>query len=244
MVARKRSGARPLVVALSVVIAGGVALSACQFPRDPDGTLDRASGGTIRVGVGQRMPWAGWDGDRPVGAEVDLVTAMARRLHARLEWARGSDEELLQALEKRALDVVAAGLEAKSPWGSTVSFTRSFLTTRSVLAVGPGVPAPRRLHDVTVAAPPDGADAALLREHGAHVVAEDRRDVPRLVEDWQLGPELRRTGVKLMEVKHVLALPLGENAWLLRVNRLLEGSAERARRSLRRLHPEEGGARE
>jgi polar amino acid transport system substrate-binding protein len=235
---RWRTTAAVVVVAVAVAVL----LSACQFPRDPDGTLDRATGGTIRVGVGQRMPWAGWDGDRPVGAEVELVTAMAAHLHARIEWSRGSDGELLEALGKRALDVVAAGLEATSPWRSAVTFTRSIITTRSVLAVPPGTRSPGRLHDVTVAAPPDGADAALLREHGAHVVPEDRRDVPRLVEDWQLGPALHPTGVKLNEVKHVLALPLGENAWLLEVNRLLKGSAERARRSLRRLEPEEGGA--
>ena len=231
---------RTLVVAFVVAAS----LSACQFPRDPDGTLDRAAGGTIRVGVGQRMPWAGWDGDRPVGAEVELVTAMAQHLHARLEWSRGSDEQLLRALEKRSLDVVAAGLEAKSPWASTVSFTRSFLTTRTVVAVTPGVAPPHRLHGIAVATSPDGADAALLREHGAHVVSEDRRDVPRLVEDWQTGAALRPTGIKLSEDKHVLALPLGENAWLLEVNRLLKGSAPRARRSLRRLAPEEGGAHE
>ena len=231
---------RMVVVALVVAVA----LSACQFPRDPDGTLDRAAGGTIRVGVGQRMPWAGWEGDRPVGAEVELVTAMAQHLHARLEWSRGSDDELLRALEERGLDVVAAGLQAKSAWASKVSFTRSLLTTRTVVAVTPEVAPPHRLHGIIVATSPDGADAALLREHGAHVAPGDRRDVPRLVEDWQLGPALRPTGIKLSEDKHVLALPLGENAWLLEVNRLLKGSAERARRSLRRLAPEEGGAGE
>jgi polar amino acid transport system substrate-binding protein len=226
-----------------VVLVLLLALSACQFPRDPDGTLDRAAGGTIRVGVGQRMPWAGWEGDRPVGAEVQLVEEMAGRLHARLEWARGSDEELLEALEHRALDVVAAGLDAKSAWKTKITFSRSFLSTRTILAVAPGVPAPHQLHDVTVAVDqPDGAEAALLKEHGAHVVPSDRHDVPRLVEDWQLGPELHSTGIKLENQKHVFALPLGENAWLLRVNRLLVGSEDKARRLLRQMDPEEGGA--
>jgi polar amino acid transport system substrate-binding protein len=224
------------VVAAAVAVA--VLLSACEFPRDPDGTLDRAMGGTIRVGVGQRMPWAGWEGDRPVGVEVELVTDLAHRLHARIEWSRGSDEELLEALQKRALDIVAAGLDDRSAWKTKVSFTRFFLRTRTVVAVAPGVPAPHRLHDTTVAAEPDGAEAALLREHGAHVVPKSRRDVPRLVEDWQLGPELRPTGVKLEDAKHVLALPLGENAWLLRINRMLVGSSPRTRTFLRQVESE------
>jgi len=224
----------------AVVVTVACLLSSCQFPRDPDGTLDRATGGTIRVGVGQRMPWAGWEGDRPVGVEVELVSGLADRLHARIEWSRGSDEELLEALQKRALDLVAAGLDDRSAWKTKVSFTRFFFRTRTVLAVAPGVPAPHRLHDVTVAAEPDGAEAALMREHGAHVVPDDRRDVPRLVEDWQLGPDLRSTGVKLEDAKHVLALPLGENAWLLRINRMLVGSSPKTRSLLHQLEP--GGA--
>jgi polar amino acid transport system substrate-binding protein len=235
----ERSWSRAAVAAVAVAMAA--VLSGCQFPRDPDGTLDRASGGTIRVGVGQRMPWAGWQGDRPVGVEVDLVTELANRLHARVEWCRGSDEELLEALQKRALDIVAAGLDDRSAWKTKVSFTRFFFRTRTVLAVAPGVPAPHRLHDTAVAAEPDGAEAALLREHGAHVVPEDRRDVARLVEDWQLGPDLRSTGLKLEDAKHVLALPLGENAWLLRINRMLVGSSPRTRSLLRHLEAD-GGA--
>ena len=209
--------------------------SSCEYPRDADGTLDRARGGTLRVGVGQRMPWAGWDGDQPVGAEVELVEQMAGRLHTRIQWTRGSDEELLHALEEEALDLVAAGLEAESAWATKVSFTRSFVDTRTVLAVEPGVPKPKHLKGATVATAPDSVDAALLREHGARVVPEDRHDVPTLVEDWQLNRELRPTGIELTDAKHVLALPLGENAWLLRVNRLLVGSSPRARRALKRV---------
>jgi polar amino acid transport system substrate-binding protein len=225
---------------LAAVLVGAVVLAACQFPRDPDGTLNRAVGGTIRVGVGQRMPWAGWQGDKPVGAEVELITDMAQRLQARLEWSRGPDEELLEALQKRALDIVAAGLDDRSAWKTKVSFTRFFFRTRTVLAVAPGVPVPHRMHGTTVAADLASADAALLREHGAHVVPEDHGGVARLVEDWQLGPKLQPTGIKVYDTKHVLALPLGENAWLLRINRLLVGSSPRTRTILRRIEPEAG----
>jgi hypothetical protein len=44
--------------------------------------------------------------------------------------------------------------------------------------------------------------------------------------------------VKLEDAKHVLALPLGENAWLLRINRMLVGSSPRTRALLRRIEPE------
>jgi polar amino acid transport system substrate-binding protein len=228
----------PAIWRLTALVLVVAAAPGCQFPRDPDATLDRVKGGVVRVGVGQRMPWAGWEGDRPVGAEIELVQEMAERLHARVQWTRGSDEELLHALEKRAIDLVAAGLEARSPWAAKVSFTRAFLHSRLVLAVAPGVKPPGRLDGATVAASPDGVDAALLREHGAHVVPEDRHDVAVLVEDWEIGPGLRPAHIKIENEKHVLALPLGENAWLLEVNRLLAGSTPRARKALERIQSE------
>ena len=37
----------------AAILAGALALTACgtSFPSDPDGTLDRVSGGTLRVGA-------------------------------------------------------------------------------------------------------------------------------------------------------------------------------------------------
>lgn len=57
-------------------------LAGCSLPRDPEGTLQRATGGTIRAGVTAREPWARLEGEAPAGVEVDLVEGFAREIDA------------------------------------------------------------------------------------------------------------------------------------------------------------------
>jgi polar amino acid transport system substrate-binding protein len=101
-------------------------LGACDLPRDPEGTLERARGGTLRAGAAEAAPWVvrRGSGGRPAGPEAALVEEFARSIDARVEWQWASGDELLRRLEKRELDVVVSGLTAKSPWKAHVALTR------------------------------------------------------------------------------------------------------------------------
>lgn len=120
------------MVALVVLSAGG-----CQWPRDADGTSDRVRDGTIRVGVAHNPPWTivGDGGQEPSGVEVVLVRRLADSLGARVQWVPGGEAELVAALSERGLDLVVAGLDAKSPWAQDVALTTDYLTTDEVVAV-------------------------------------------------------------------------------------------------------------
>jgi polar amino acid transport system substrate-binding protein len=64
------------VLVAALAIAGAVA--GCDFPADPEGTLDRVSGGTMRVGVIEDPPWVILeDGREPAGMEPELVRQFA-----------------------------------------------------------------------------------------------------------------------------------------------------------------------
>lgn len=83
-------------------ILGGVVavllLAGCggPFPADPDGTLQRVTGGTLRVGVSANDPWtAAEPGGPPGGLEVDLVTEFAESLDAGVEFTVGGEEDLI-----------------------------------------------------------------------------------------------------------------------------------------------------
>ncbi len=89
-----------------LVVAG----AACGIPRDPRGTLDRVRGGTMRVGVAARAPWVVLAGAEPAGVEPRLLRTFARALGARIAWTPGAESELMEALERGELDVVAGGL--------------------------------------------------------------------------------------------------------------------------------------
>jgi ABC-type amino acid transport substrate-binding protein len=111
------------------VCLSALLIAACGVPRDPEGTLDRATGGTITVGAIEAEPWVVVDGDEPRdGVEVELVERFAASLDADVRWVVGSEEELLSALELGELDLVVGGLTATNPWSGKVTFTRPYAT--------------------------------------------------------------------------------------------------------------------
>lgn len=123
------------------LLALAAATLACDLPRDPEGTLDRARGGTLRVGAVEAPPYVGRRGVGATGPEADLVRAFAESIGARVEWRWEPLDEHMRALEAFELDIVAAGLTTESPWASRVGFTRPWREegdVRRVLAVAPG----------------------------------------------------------------------------------------------------------
>src|SRR5687768_5519691 len=85
---------------LAVLVLGG----GCGMPRDPEGTLERVRGGTLRVGVVERAPFTRAEGQTPSGPEVELVQEFARTLEATVEWTVGTEAEVMEALKHRELE--------------------------------------------------------------------------------------------------------------------------------------------
>lgn len=126
-----RTGRRRRRRLLAGVVATGVltTTAACggSIPRDTDGSLDRITGGALRVGVTENPPWTEVDDDgRVAGREVDLVTDFAEELDARVEWTPGVESELVRSMERGDLDVLIGGLTSESPWEKDVALTRSY----------------------------------------------------------------------------------------------------------------------
>ena len=134
-----------LVRATGLALAGIVLLVGCDLPRDPEGTLDRVRGGTLRVGVTAREPWTNWERTgrdrRPTGIEVELVERFARELDAEILWVRGSESELFTSLEQFDVDLVVGGLTDDTPWSDRIALSRTFAETadgKHVMATPPG----------------------------------------------------------------------------------------------------------
>ena len=127
----------PLAVAIAL-------LGGCQYPRDVDGTLKRARGGVLRVGMSPADPWTALTGGTRAGVEVELVEAFARHLDAEVEWTDGGEEQLVEALHEGDLDLVVGGITAKTPWKKKhAAPTRPFATV-------PGAYAPKEKHVMLV----------------------------------------------------------------------------------------------
>lgn len=132
------------MVAVVLLIATG-----ClgQFPADAQGTLDRAMGGVLRVGISENPPFTQVDADGAVsGDEVDLITEYAASIDAEIDWAPGAESVLADAMGAGELDVVIGGLTSDSPWTSDIALTRPYTETEApggsakkvVIGVQPG----------------------------------------------------------------------------------------------------------
>jgi len=108
-------------------------LAACGLPRDPEGTLERVRGGTLRVGFVVDTPWVTEAGQGAGGIEGAIVTELARGLGARIAWTHASETPLLTALHDGDLDLVIAGLTKSSPWAAKASFTRPYYVDTTIV---------------------------------------------------------------------------------------------------------------
>jgi polar amino acid transport system substrate-binding protein len=213
-------------------LAGAMAIG-CQYPRDPEGTLDRVSGGTMRVGVIDHPPWAAWNGGKPRGVEPRLIREFARELDSEIEWFDGTEEELVEALRGFQLDVVIGGLTRASPAAMHAGLTRPYIDTEIQYAVRPGESLPDDLDGVRVWVEEGSEAAALMRqeEDGAiPVYVDDVSQVksPALLDTYDIEAlGFERTDNIKRDDEHAMAVPMGENAFLVELdNFLLDRGAE------------------
>jgi polar amino acid transport system substrate-binding protein len=107
-----RHAARRLILALlsSTFVYLLAAAWGLTIPADPENTLERVTGSTMRIGVSPNPPWTDISGSgEPKGTEADLVREFAETLQAQAEWVIGGEEALIAALERGELQLVIAG---------------------------------------------------------------------------------------------------------------------------------------
>ena len=116
--------------------------AACgDYPRDPEGSLQRARNAALRVGVSHDPPWVVLaPGQAPTGPEIELVRTLARTQRARIEWVAGGHDALMGDLLAFRLQLVAGGHSRRSAWQPEVAWSRPYL-----LAAADGGAVQRRL---------------------------------------------------------------------------------------------------
>jgi polar amino acid transport system substrate-binding protein len=192
----------------------------------------------MRVGITPAEPFVQLnDAGDPTGVEVELVQRFAETLDARVEWVTGSETDLMEALAGGQLDLVIAGLTRQSEWERVAALTRPYLTTQVVIAAPDEREAERLSEDLggaRIAVEANSPEAAKLEQDtDAIVVPVDDLttvDGPMAVPDYLLDDlGLVRTDAELDEHEHAMAAPMGENAFLIALERfLLDREAEAA----------------
>lgn len=119
---------------LAFVLLSTALLAACDYPRDAEGTLERVkSNGVLHVGASVREPWVVASADDVSGTDASLVEGFAASLGANVQWMRGSESELVDALADRDIDVMIGGLRKDSPWVSEAAATEPYGGERVML---------------------------------------------------------------------------------------------------------------
>jgi ABC-type amino acid transport substrate-binding protein len=131
---RRRGIMAGLLLAILMVLTG----CGSSFPADPEGTLERVRGGTLRVGASMNGDWVritapggGRLSSNDVqGTEAELVKDFAARLGAEIEWVAGTEQVLADELKHGGLDLAIGGLDDKTPWVTHAGLTRPYAESR------------------------------------------------------------------------------------------------------------------
>ena len=225
--------ARRLVVGvLAAVVAGA---GGCDFPADVEGTLDRVSGGTLRVGVIDDPPWVVLEsGGEPVGVEPELVRQFAETIDAEIEWVEGTESDLAAAMGGFQLDLLIGGLTRDFPYTDDVAMTRPYVDTEIEIGVPPGTELPDELGGERIYVEASSEAAALLREEedDAEPVlfdSLDEVDGPALLDTYEIDAiGFERTDYILRDDEHAMGVPPGENAFLVELEEFLLDRGEEA----------------
>jgi polar amino acid transport system substrate-binding protein len=230
----------PVVLAVTVALLVPT-LAGCQYPRDPEETLDRVTDGTMYVGVIEEEPWVRIDpGEEPRGVEPTLIREFAEELDAEIEWVEGSEAELMEAMRGFQLDVIVGGLTRNSPYSKEVALTRPYVDTEIQFGVPPGKELPDDLDEVEIWVEQSSEAAALLQQEEGEanpIYFDSLSEVegPALLDDYEIEAiGYERTDRIQRDDEHAMAVPMGENAFLVELERFLLDRGEEAEELLRR----------
>lgn len=209
-------------------------LSGCRYPTDTEHSLERIRGGVLNVGVTENPPWVMRSDNGPTGLEPEIIAELAEELGAEVRWHWGGESVLLQALEARQLDLVIGGLTKNSRLTKLASPTKPYHNSLHTVGYPEGIKVPASLDGENVAIHPVNHLVKALRGEGAIPARQTNLvDVEGAVAApiWWLQAHGFKPGEwELVTDKHVMALPKGENGWMLAVQRHINAQSDIDRR--------------
>ena len=218
-----------LMTGLVVILISTLAafLQHIHFPKDAEKTLDKVSNGTLRVGFTNAEPWVYPSALGAQGIEANIVTGFAQTLHAKVEWIKGTEEQLYNALRRGEIDILIGGITDKTPWKEEIGVTKPYIETSIVIAQPSSQSSNNQQPSVEgqwVAVKKGTDEGYYVRKKKAKPFYTTQLPAGNMLAagyDWQVQDwKMSNTGIVLKR-GHVIAVPPGENAFLLALDKYL-----------------------
>ena len=192
----------------------------CNYPKDPNNTLEKIKHRTIRVGISESPQLCEYSigNNEPTGVEVELIKGYAQSIDAKIEWIKGSQEQIVDLIKEYEVDVAIGGYSKNSAFKTHVGLTRPYKTEKIKVGAGAGSTIPKEIEEKEVVVK-RGSQAlvAVSKNKGIPVI----KDSITMADGLVAGPEeeLLKLGLSVSEynldkVEHVIAVPKGENGLL------------------------------
>ncbi|RUR57299.1 transporter substrate-binding domain-containing protein [Vreelandella populi] len=208
-----------------LIVFAVLALAGCRYPVNIERPMTDMQGSELNIGLSENPPWVINTDQGPAGLEVEIIRALAENMDATINWHWDSEGNLLAALSHYQLDLVIGGLTQDSNVSALATPTRAYYQSQYRVGVPEGTSLPSNLEDVEVAAPVVNHIAQALKKEGA--IPHPTSDLGKHNEavanpSWWLKAYGYQVGDwEIATDHHVMALPKGENAWMLAVQRHL-----------------------
>lgn len=229
----KKSPSRQIQILLILLMPLVLATACEQYPRDPRESLKQIEqSGMLHVGVMTNPPWIIDNAsDSPGGVEARLIERFAQELGVEVIWHWGSAENLYEGLSRYELDILLGGITASNPWQRQAGFTVPYLSGHVVVGVPQTQASLSSLDGVTVATRQGEGLSEQIENKGGRVQFLEElagADMAVAAPDWEIDTSgMKNTGITLRQFQHVLAVPKGENALLMRLEDFLLANADR-----------------
>lgn len=208
-----------------LIILAVLVLVGCRYPVNIERPMAAMHGGELNIGLSENPPWVINSAQGPAGLEVEIVRALAEDMNATINWHWDSEGNLLAALSHYQLDLVIGGLTQDSNVSALATPTKAYYQSHYSVGVPEGTPLPSNLEDVEVAVPVVNHIARALKKEG--VIPHPSPDLGAQNEAaanpawWLRAHDYQVGDWEIATDHHVMALPKGENAWMLAVQRHL-----------------------
>ncbi len=196
-------------------------VTACSnFPKDSKNTLEDARGNILKAGIGAESLSANYA--EPFSYQKKFVEQFAKSLHAEVQWVRGDQSSLTELLHNYEIHMAIGGFVKPSSFKEKVTISKTYYVKRYVVT---GVKDIQSLKGKKVFVHDYFSDFNVRKKGGIPVWSDA---LPKTGEIWAASEEelsernISLSGVTLSEQDFAIAIPKGESAFLIELEKFID----------------------